>query len=145
VRAYLLLLLELLPGDGVRLVKVRVVKAGQARRATCHSGELKKSQTQRNEEKKREAKGAERTTSSEMKQITPRETHRGGRTRARRGCTGHPNRQGQEEQGGVRVTAKMAALFRSVAGYGEDRDAGRGKDGDGIAIPAAASSTAACI
>ena len=42
MRAYLLLLLELLPGDGVRLVKVRVVKAGQARRATCHSGELKK-------------------------------------------------------------------------------------------------------
>ena len=41
MRAYLLLLLELLPGDGVRLVKVRVVKAGQARRATCHSGELK--------------------------------------------------------------------------------------------------------
>ena len=28
VRVYLLLLLELLPGDGVRLVKVRVVKVG---------------------------------------------------------------------------------------------------------------------
>ena len=41
--AYILLLLELLPGDGVRLVKVRVVKAGQVRRAACHSEELKKS------------------------------------------------------------------------------------------------------
>ena len=30
VRVYLLLLLELLPGDGVRLVKVSVVKAGRA-------------------------------------------------------------------------------------------------------------------
>ena len=105
----------------------------------------KTSQTQRNEEKKREAKGAKHMTYSEMKQSSPRETHRGGRTQTRRGCTGHPNRQGQEEQGGVRVTAKMAAIYRSVAGYGEDRDAGRGKDGDGIAIPAAASSTAACI
>ena len=52
VRVYLLLLLELLPGDGVRLVK-----AGQARRMPLWR--TKKSRTQRNGEKKREAKGAE--------------------------------------------------------------------------------------
>ena len=109
MRAYVLLLLELLPCDGVRLVKVRVVKAGQACCVACHSGELKKSQTQRNEEKKREAKGAERMTSLEMKQSSRRETHRGGRTQTRRGCTGHPNRRGQE-QGGARIAAKRAKI-----------------------------------
>ena len=52
VRVYLLLLLELLPGDGVRLVK-----ASQVRRMPLWR--TKKSRIQRNGEKKREAKGAE--------------------------------------------------------------------------------------
>ena len=52
-----------------------------------------------------------------------------------------PERRRGPKKGGESAAAVRATLVYSVAGHGEDRDDGRGEDGDGVTIPAATSST----